>query len=116
MTDTTNFEVKLTSFGNGDISFRRSNDKDSSAVDATPRHYATSFQISFDFTIGNLTASNVMCCNGLVLADRDDAPYRSIEHAAAQQIAPMLRALADQIEQKVAEFSERLAARIPATE
>ncbi len=107
MVNNTNFEVQLTSFGNGNISFRGRSDGDASNAS---RHYETCFHISFDLAIGSLTASNVLYCNGLVLAESDDAPYRSIEHAAAQQIAPMLRALADQIEQKVVEFSEKRAA------
>ncbi|MGH0244376.1 hypothetical protein [Sinorhizobium meliloti] len=107
-------------FGNGNIRFNSKVD----AVPATskttgnvtinnagqeeiPAHYETSFMISVYGEERGIEFSNVFHWNDIVPIDRADAPYREIEDAAARRLAPMLRAVADQVDQEMAAFDAR---------
>lgn len=105
MADEPDFEVKLTSFGNGSI--RLQGQPVDGQASETPSHYQATFMVSSQTTIGSITVNNDFLYNGVVLTERGDAPYRDIEDAAARGIPAMLRSLADQIDQKIAEFDEK---------
>src|SRR4051812_28930475 len=72
-----------------------------------PAHYEITFSISVDSLEGRVEGYNTFLWNEIVLDERDDVPYREVEAKAARQIAPMLRAVADQVEKEVAAFDAR---------
>ncbi len=102
MAGNTDFQVKLTSFGNGSIRLQAQPPENE-----TPSHHQATFMISSETTLGSITVNNDFLCNGVVLNEQDDVPYRVVEDAAARRIPAMLRSLADQIDQKIAEFDEK---------
>ena len=113
---------KITSveFGNGEIRFVGKVDPvpasskttgnvtvNNSAQPGVPSHYLTNFMISAELEEKGLTARNVFQWNSVVLSDDQNAPYRAIEDQAVRQIAPLLRAVADEMDKAVAEFDAR---------
>ncbi|MDB5678649.1 hypothetical protein [Sphingomonas bacterium] len=67
-----------------------------------PAYYDASFMLHAKHDKSGVTFSNIFHWNVIVNAKTIDAPYSEIEGAAALQIAPMLRELADEIEKQVA--------------
>lgn len=120
-------DLTLSSFGNGEIRYiakidaipPTSETTDNVTIknmgrDAVPGHFETSFMMQIKIEESGIDAYSTLHWNDVVLADRADISYRAIEDQAARRIAPMLRSLADRIDQAMAEFDGREAARIAA--
>ena len=73
----------------------------------SPAHFEASFSISAAFSQNGLDFRNFLAWACVVPNEQDDAQFFEVETQAARQIAPMLRALADQVEKQVAEVDER---------
>lgn len=75
-----------------------------------PSRYEVTYMISCDFKMGGAEVRNTFHWTvALSGANRDDQ-YASIEAEGAQQLAPMLRAVAERIEAEVAAFEAERAA------
>lgn len=66
-------------------------------------HFATSFMLNARFAQDGIEFSNIFHWNSAVTGLARETPYSQVEDAAARQLAPMLRAVADRIEQLVAD-------------
>ena len=73
-----------------------------------PAHYDVSFTIHFETGDSPLQAATIFSVHLRLPGFGRDAPYGQVESLAARQVAPVLRAVADQIEQQVAEFDAKL--------
>lgn len=117
-------KITTVEFGNGEIRFVAKVDPvpasskttgnvtvNNSAQPGSPAHYRTSFMLSTDLEEEGVIASNVFHWNSVVLNDDQNASYRAIEDQAVRQIAPLLRAVADEMDKAVAEFDAREAAK-----
>lgn len=114
------FEIKNVIIGNGVVQFRKEyegtptttetvgdvtiNNIGKSPVDP---HYEVSFSVEAEFIFNGLKQFNLFSLSCLVPNGDENAPYRSIEAAAAKQVPLMLRALAEGIEKEIAEFDAR---------
>lgn len=118
------FEVNLRKFGNGSIQYNGKVEAvpatsettgnvtiNNAGQDEVPAHFETAFMISAEINDGGLIVYNTFHWNDVVQADGAEVSYREIEDKAARRLAPMLRALADKIDQEMAGFDEREAAR-----
>jgi hypothetical protein len=77
----------------------------------SPARYEVTYMISSDFEMEGVEVNNVFHWTVALTGVHRDDPYAGIEAAGARQLAPMLRAVADQIEKEVAEFDAELAAK-----
>lgn len=68
-----------------------------------PAYFSTAFMLTAELEHEGVAFRNIFHWNGVVTDLPKSAPYSEVELQAAQQIAPMLRAFADRIEQLVAE-------------
>lgn len=113
-------EIVDVSMGYGDISFTRKIEAVPGTSETTgnvtinnagtvgkPSHFDTSFMISADAKVGDVEFTNIFHWKVVVLADSVDVPYSEVEEQAARQISPMLRAVADNIDQQLAEYDEK---------
>ena len=66
-----------------------------------PAHYLTTFRINFELESGGRRVGNYLGITVSVPNGSVRAAYREVEIEAAQQLAPALRAVADQIEAEV---------------
>ena len=120
-------DLTLASFGNGEIRYISKVDAvpttsetngnvtvKNMGRDEIPGHFETSFMIQVKIEESGIDAYSSFHWHDVVLADQADVSYRSIEDKAARRIAPMLRTLADRLDQAMAEFDQREAARIAA--
>lgn len=74
---------------------------------AIPAHYEVAFTITADLQDGGIELRNVFQLSCIVLNENDGAQYRKVEDQSARQLAPILRAVADHIEKKVADFDSQ---------
>lgn len=103
-------------FGNGSIAYRQeinatpetSETEGEVSNPGQPSHFKTSFMLNISGEEGGIEFSNVFHWDGVVLAEDHQTPYREIEDAAARQLAPALRAVADLIEQDIQRFEKGL--------
>jgi len=113
-------DLTLTSFGNGSIRFVGKVDEvppsttvdgnvtiNNSGTPGVPAHFETTTMIQAQIKVSDVTAFSTFHLNDVVLSENADVPYREIEYKAARRLAPMLRAIADQIDQEMARFDER---------
>lgn len=71
---------------------------------ARPAHYQVSFVITFECEERGVRYRDMSHWTCMLLTDDDTLSYREVESRAARQLAPMLRAVADQVEEQVAAF------------
>jgi len=74
-------------------------------------YFEVSFFISETHEVDEISASNMFHWKCAVPATKDARPYFDIESAAAHQIAPLLRELADLIDESVANTDKETAER-----
>ncbi len=72
----------------------------------SPGHFETSFMISVQSEAQGKIVNNVFHWNDIVSIESDGSPYREIEDKAARNLAPMLRAVADQIDREIADYDQ----------
>ena len=70
-------------------------------------HYEVSFALQANFIFDGIEQFNIFNLSCIVPNEDQNAAYRTIEAAAAKQIPLMLRALADGIENEIAEFDHK---------
>ncbi len=70
---------------------------------ARPAHYIANFNINFDAAADTLIARNNLFLSVVVEGANHDAPYSEVERLAADQLAPLLRQVADMVEAAVGE-------------
>ncbi len=112
--------VKDVAFGNGDVTFYSKVDAvpassetngnvtiNHSGKPEVPARFEVSFMLSVTAEEAGLEFSNVFHLKTLVKEGDSNASYRQVESEAARHLAPMLRSVADKIEQNVAEFDAR---------
>ncbi|MDQ0454727.1 hypothetical protein [Rhizobium paknamense] len=80
------------------------NNPGSSGVDA---HFKATFMVTVDMEADGIPFTNIFHWEDVVLSETDAVPYREIESIAARNLAPALRAAADQIEAAVQEYESR---------
>ena len=108
--------MKLVNFGNGNITFVRAAKTQPATSETTgnvtvhkeeklgyPAHFVVKYTINADLEVDGIQANQMFFAECIVPAVEAASPYSDIEDAAAHQIAPTLRQLADLIEQAVAE-------------
>lgn len=77
----------------------------SEETEEVPAHYEATFMLQSLFKAANeVTFSNVFHLTVVVPDTSISALYRDVEDRSAQQLAPMLRALADRIEADIREI------------
>lgn len=114
-------QILKVKFGNGSIAYRHKIEETPATSETTgnvtindagspgrPSHFDTSFMLAVEGEEGGLKFSNVFHWNGIVISENQQAPYREIEDAAARQLAPALRAVADLIEQDIQRYEKDL--------
>ena len=120
-------ELKNVRYGNGSVRFfaeveptpTTTETRDNITINnmgqpGTPARYEVTYMIATEFEMDGVEIRNTFHWDvALTGVNREDS-YVGIEAAGARQLAPMLRAVADQIEKEVAEFDERLAAKLAA--
>ena len=74
-----------------------------------PAHYEVDFQLDCKLNEGPIGFGNHFYWKVVLLGLPPDAPYSTIEAQAARQIAPMLRHVAQRIEEAVLKYDEKLA-------
>lgn len=117
-------DLTLTIFGNGSIRFIPKVDAAPGTSETTgnvtvhnagrpeiPSHFETTTTIQIKIEAAGISAYTSFHLNDIVLAEQADVSYRQIEDKAARRIAPILRALADQIDEEMARFDEKEAER-----
>lgn len=86
------------------------------AIPSVPAHYSVIFPVSFEYEEGPHRSRSSIDFYCVVQDADENAPYREIESQAVLQIAPMLRSVADQIEQSISDFDRRRAQASATTE
>ena len=79
------------------------------AIPAVPSSFEVSRQITANFEVDGLKFYNIFSWNCEFANAEMSTPYIEVDSQAARMIAPMLRAVADQIETEVAEFDKEFA-------
>jgi hypothetical protein len=72
-----------------------------------PGYFQTSFMLSCDFSEAGREFSNIFHWTVVTPLGDKSVSYTEVEADAARQLAPMLRAAADKVEQLVAEFDAK---------
>lgn len=118
-------ELLNTKIGNGEIVFISAVDEvppktekkgnttiNTAGTPGSPAHYETNHMIETTFQEGGVQFVNAFYWQGVVLAE-EASPYRQVEDKAARSIPAMLRAVADRLDQAIAEYDERRRAKEP---
>ncbi len=69
-------------------------------------YFSSSHMITCQYECGEHSFSNVIHWESLTLMHERDAQHFEVESEAARRIAPMLRAVADEIEKQVARYDD----------
>ena len=112
-------DVTEVSFGNGRVVFNSRVDAvppssetkgnvtiNNMGQSGSPAHFEVTFMISVGGKVNNLDNKNIFHWTTVVPVEDQETSYREIESQGAQQLAPMLRSVADKIEKLVSDFDQ----------
>lgn len=74
----------------------------------TPEHYEVTFMLNCKFEDDSIHFSNIFHWTAVVARRGKDTSYSTVEAEAARKIAPMLREVAQRIEDSVTKYDQKL--------
>ncbi len=111
--------VEAARFGNGQVEYRSevepvppTSEKTGNVTvnvtgsEGVSAHYKVTFMIQAELEESNHALNNIFHWSLVVPSEDENASYRDVEDQAARQIAPTLRAVADLVDQQIAEFDK----------